>query len=284
MPLRPTLTEAKSNMVGNTNSTPISAARHMQRGEGTCDEQVSATLPWTSRSTERVLTPEHNGQRPIIPTKKKGLVSIKPSSKERAGTSIQKTTPVVDDQDVEMADANDGQRVDQASQIRKPAPSRDDPIESYGSCRLGNDDMEIDSEGTSSHHAKGKQAKPAQGVEKKKPSREVIASIASPQKSDRSKNNQECPEKQPLASQKNNSKASRPPGIAVFQHASILLKDRERKENQTTRGQEPRQVSRSGKRQARNGHHTSKGKGVTNTSVNLLLQKAILKDLDERSH
>ncbi len=281
----PTLTEAKSNMVGNTNSTPISAARHMQRGEGTCDEQVSATLPWTSRSSERVLTPEHNGQQPIIPTKKKGLVSIKPSCKERAGTCIQKTTPVVDDQDVEMADANDGQRVDQASQIGKPAPSRDDPIESYG---LGNEDMEIDSEGNSSHHAKGKQAKPAQGVVKKKPSREVIASIASPQKSDCSKNNQECPEKQPLAPPKNNSKASRPPGITVFQHASILPKDRERKENQTTRGQEPRQVSRSGKRQARNGHHISKGKGVTNTSVNLLLQKAIntpiqsqLKDLDE---
>ena len=34
-------------------------------------------------------------------------------------------------------------------------------------------------------------------------------------------------------------------------------------------------MSRSGKRQTRNGHHASKGKGVTNTSVSLLLQKAI---------
>ena len=271
----PTHTEAKGNIVGTTNSMPISAAGHMQRGEGACDDQVSATLPWTSRSTERTLTPEHNGQQPIIPTRKKGLVSIKPSSKERASTSIQKTTIVGDDHDVEMADAENSQRSNQASQIGKPTPSRDDPIESYGSCKRGDDDMEIDSEGTNSHHDKGKQVKPAQGVEKKKPSREAIASIASPQKSDRSKNDQEGPEKQLLASQKNNSKASRPPGITVFQHASILLKDRERKEKQATKGQELHQVSRSGKRQARNGHHATKAKGVTNTSVSLLLQKAI---------
>ena len=287
----PTLAEDKSNIVGTTNSIPTSAVGHKRPGEGAGDEQVTTTLSWTSKSAEEILTPEHNGQQPIVPTQKKGLASIKPSSKENASAIIQKATQVENDQDVEMADADSDQRSHPASQSAKPTPSLDDPIESYGSSKRGNDNMEIDSEGTGLHQANGRQAMLARRVETKKPTREAIAAIASPQKSDRSKNSQECPEKQPLASLKNNSKSSRPPGITVFQHASILLKDREKKENQATKGQEPRQVSRSGKRLAKNKHHANKVKGVTNTGVSLLLQKAIdtpiqsqTKEHDELDH
>ena len=85
----PTLVEDKSNIVGTANSIPASAVEHKQP-EGAGDEQVSATLSWTSRNAERILTPEHNGQQPIVPTQKKGLSGIKPSSKEDKSTIIQK--------------------------------------------------------------------------------------------------------------------------------------------------------------------------------------------------
>ena len=86
---------------------------------------------------------------------------------------------------------------------------------------------------------------------------------------------QVCPENQPPTSLKNNCKSSRPPDITVFQYASILLKEREKKENQAIKGQEPRQGSRSGKRLAKKGSHASKGKEAANTGLRLLLQKAI---------
>ena len=246
-----------------------------QPGEGASDEQVTTTLAWTSRSAEKMLTPEHNGQQPIVPTQKKGLASIKPSSKESTSAASQKATQIENDQDVEMVDADSGQKSHPTSRITKPTTSLDDPIESYGSSKRGNDSMEIDSEGTGVHQANERQDLLTRKVEVKKPLRETVAAIASPQKSDRSKNGQECPENQPPASLKNNCKSSRPPGITVFQHASILLKDREKKENQATKGQEPRQVSRSGKMLAKKGSHANKGKGVTNTGLRLLLQKAI---------
>ena len=105
--------------------------------------------------------------------------------------------------------------------------------------------------------------------------REAVAAIASPQRSDRQKNGQACPEGQPPTSLKNNCKSSRPPGITVFQHASILLNEREKKESQAAKGQEPRQASRTGKRLAKKGSQASKGKGAANQSLKLLLQKAI---------
>ncbi len=123
-----------------------------------------------------------------------------------------------------MVDADSERRSNPSSRIAKPTPSIDDPIESYGSSKRGNDNMEVDSEGTGLHQAKGRQTALARRVERKKPTKEAIAAIASPQKSDHCKNGQECPEKQSLSSLKDNSKSGRPPGITVFQHASILLK------------------------------------------------------------
>ena len=269
------LLQGQYNVVGTADSIPTSVDVRKQPGEGASDEQVTTTLAWTSRSAEKMLTPEHNGQQPIVPTRKKGLASIKPSSKESASAASQKATQIENDQDVEMVDADSGQKSHPTSRITEPTTSLDDPIESYGSSKRGNDSMEIDSEGTGVQQANERQDLLTRKVEAKKPLRGTVAAIASPQKSDRKKNGQECPENQPPTSLKNNCKSSRPPGITVFQHASILLKDREKKENQATKGQEPRQVSRSGKRLAKKGSHANKGKGVTNTGLRLLLQKAI---------
>ena len=270
----PVLAEDKGNVVGTADSIPTSVGVRKQPGEGASDEQVTTTLAWTSRSAEKMLTPEHNGQQPIVPTRKKGLASIKPNSKESTSAASQKTTQIENDQDVEMVDADSGQKSHPTSRITEPTTSLDDPIESYGSSKRGNDSMEIDSEGTGVQQANERQDLLTRKVEVKKPLRETVAAIASPQKSDRGKNGQECPENQPPASLKNNCKSSRPPGITVFQHASVLLKDREKKENQATnQGQEPRQVSRSGKRLAKKGSHANKR--VTNTGLRLLLQKAI---------
>ena len=75
-----------------------------------------------------MLTSERSSQQPT--TKKKERPSVKPSCKERASTTLVQVTSSVNDQDVEMPNAADDQRVDKASQARKPAFSRDDPIES----------------------------------------------------------------------------------------------------------------------------------------------------------
>ncbi len=88
----------------------------------------------------------------------------------------------------------------------------------------------------------------------------------------------------PPVSSANNSKASRSPGITVLQHSAILLKDREKKENATTTGPESRHCPRSGKRHARTGHHASKVKGVTSSSVNFLLQEAVDTPIRSKPH
>ena len=246
-----------------------------QPGDDVTDEQVTTTLAWTSRSTEKMLSHEQNGQQPIVPTRKKGLANVRPSCKERASNASQKVTQIENDQDVEMENTDIGQKSHSAPSIAEHATNLDDPIESYGSNKQRNDSMEVDSEGTGSQQAGVKQDLLKRKIEVKKPLRETVAAIASPQKSDRPKNGQVCLGNQPPTSLKNNCKSSRPPGITVFQHASILLKEKEKKESQIAKGQESRQVSRSGKRLAKKGSQASKGKGAANQGLGLLLQKAI---------
>ena len=181
------LLQGQYNVVGTADSIPTSVDVRKQPGEGASDEQVTTTLAWTSRSAEKMLTPEHNGQQPIVPTRKKGLASIKPSSKESASAASQKATQIENDQDVEMVDADSGQKSHPTSRITEPTTSLDDPIESYGSSKRGNDSMEIDSEGTGVQQANERQDLLTRKVEAKKPLRGTVAAIASPQKSDRKK-------------------------------------------------------------------------------------------------
>ena len=246
--LGPVIAEEKNNAIGTADGIPTSVEVRKQPREDDTDEQVTTTLAWTSRSTEKMLSQEQNGQQPIVPTRKKGLANVRPSCKERASNSSQKVTQVENDQDVEMENADIGHKSHPAPSIAEHATNLDDPIESYGSNKQRNDSMEVDSEGTGSQQAGVKQDLLKRKIEVKKPLRETVAAIASPQKSDRPKNGQACLGNQPPTSLKNNCKPSRPPGITVFQHASILLKEKEKKESQIAKGQEPRQASRSGKK------------------------------------
>ena len=183
----PVLAEDKSNVVGTADNIPTSVEVRKQPGEDATDEQVT-TLAWTSRSAEKMLTPEHNGQQPIVPTRKKGLANVRPSSKESASAASQKVTQIENDQDVEMEDADIGQKSHPTPRITERATSLDDPIESYGSNKQRNDSMDIDSEGTGFQQADEKQDLLKRKVEAKKPLREAVAAIASPQRSDRQKN------------------------------------------------------------------------------------------------
>ena len=112
------------------------------------DEQVSTTLAWTSRNAEKMLSPEHNDQQPIVPTRKKEFANVKPSSKERTSTAIPKVTQIENDQDVDMEITDIGQKSHSSPGIVEHATSLDDPIESYGSNKQRNNSMEVDSEGT----------------------------------------------------------------------------------------------------------------------------------------
>ena len=287
----PVIAEEKDNAIGTADGIPTSVEVRKKPGEDVTDEQVTTTLAWTSRRTEKMLSHEQNGQQPIVPTRKKGLANVRPSCKERASNSSQKVTQIENDQDVEMENTDIGQKSHSAPSIAEHATNLDDPIESYGSNKQRNDSMEVDSEGTGSQQAGVKQDLLKRKIEVKKPLRETVGAIASPQKSDRPKNGQVCLGNQPPTSLKNNCKSSRPPGITVFQHASILLKEKEKKESQIAKGQEPRQVSRSGTKLAKKGSQASKGKGAANQGLRLLLQKAIdtpvlgqSKEQDELEH
>ena len=273
--LGPVISEEKNNVIETADGIPTSAEVRKQPREDDIDEQVSTTLAWTSKSTQKMLSREQNGQQPIVPTQKKGLTNVRPSRKERASTSSQKVTQVENDQDAEMENADIDQKLHAAPSIVEHATSLDDPIESYGSNKQRNDGMEVDSEGTGFQLAEVKQDVLKRKIAEKKPSRETVATIASPQKSDRPKIGQACLGNQPPTSLKNNCKPSRPPGITVFQHASILLKEKEKKESQIAKEQEPRQASRSGKKLVKKGSQASKSKGAANQGLRQLLQKAI---------
>ena len=268
---------------GKINGSPASTAEQIQQEVGIPNEQLSPTLPWSMKPADASVPSDRNNQQPVVPTKKKERPSVKRSSRKETDMKPVQVTPVDDDQDVEMTDVAGDQLVKQASKPKKPTFSPDDPIESYGSIKQSNDDMEIDSEGVNLHNMKPKQAEQVQGVGGGKPSREAIAAIASPQKSGHDTERPCSPKNQlPATSSANNSKASRPPGITLLQHSAILIKDRERKENALAKGPDSRHCPKPGKRQAKTGHQTIKVKGVSSSSVNSLLQKAV--DTPIRSH
>ena len=86
----PALAEEKDNVVGTADSIPTSVEVRKQPAEDVTDEQVTTTLAWTSRSTEKMLSPEQNGQQPIVPTRR-DLPTLDPVAKKEQVLPVKKS-------------------------------------------------------------------------------------------------------------------------------------------------------------------------------------------------
>ena len=144
--------------------------------------------------------------------------------------------------------------------------------------------MEIDSEGSHLPNSKPKRVEENRSRCGGKPSKEAIAAIASPQKPRHNAGRPVSPKKTQAASVVKNNNASRPPGITIFQHSALLVKDREKKDQALVRGLDSRSCSKPGKRQVKVGHQTTQSRKAPNSNVSSLFQKAIDTPIQSQPH
>ena len=149
------------------------ASEQNQQAGKSSNEQLTPTLPWTTKPID---------QQPIAPSRKKERPSVRPSSRQRSNANqTLKASPAID-QDVEMTDVACDEGFKKAPRPAVSAGSGDDPIESYGSNKPNNEDMEVDLEGPHLPDSEPKQVEDDRSRCGDKPSKEGIAAIASPQK------------------------------------------------------------------------------------------------------
>ena len=176
---------------------------------------------------------------------------MRPSSKLGSCANQALKTPAAKDQDVEMTDVacNEGPKKTSGPVAR--TASGDDPIESYGSCKTSNEDMEVDLEGPQPSNPISKKVKDDRCRGGRKPSKEVIAAIASPQKPRQNTIKPDSPKDAQAPSTIKNRNAGRPPGITIFQHSAHLAKDREKRDQAKLSGLDSHPDPKTGKRQAK---------------------------------
>ena len=137
--IEPHPTREQSTVSQSNSGMDCSASEQNQQAAKSSNEQLTPTLPWTAKPID---------QQPIAPSRKKERPSVRPSSRQgsNANQSL-KTSPAID-QDVEMTDAACDEGFKKAPRPAVSAVSGDDPIESYGSNKTNNEDMEVDLEGS----------------------------------------------------------------------------------------------------------------------------------------
>ena len=236
---------------------PDPVAEPIQQAVESSSERVSPTLPWSAKPLDNAAPTTRSNQHPIAPTKKKERPSVKPSCKKEAVSRHTQPASRSHEQDVEMTDAPDDNLIKQGLKPGPESCSSKDPIESYGSAKPNNDDMEVDSDGANPNNLQQRQADRVQRTSDNKPSKDAIAAIASPQKPRHDLGRPTSPKELPSNSVANNNNARRPPGITILQHSAILAKGREKK-------LESRHCPKTGKRQSKTGHPVTKSRGAPN--------------------
>ena len=165
---------------------------------------------------------------------------MRPSCKKEAVSRREQLAPPLNEQDVEMIDVSHDHSAKRGLKPRIESSGFSDPIESYGSAKPNSDAMEVDSDGANPSTPLPKQSDREQTKSGYKPSKEAIATVASPQKPRQDLKQPVSPKKLPASSTANNNTASRPPGITILQHAAILAKSTEKKELPVAKGLESR--------------------------------------------
>ena len=273
--IEPNPTREQSIVSQNDSGIERSTSEQNLQADKSANEQLTPTLSWTAKPID---------QQPIAPSKKKERPSVRPSSKQGPSANQALKTPVAKDQDVEMTDAACNEGSKKASGPAAHAASGDDPIESYGSCKTNNEDMEVDLEGPQLSDPKSKEVKGDRSRGGDKPSKEVIAAIASPQKPRQNIGRPDSPKEAQVPSTIKNRNAGRPPGITIFQHSALLAKDREKRDQAALSGLDPHPGPKTGKRQAKAGHRTTLSRKATNPNISSLLQKAVNTPIQSQPH